>query len=543
MPRARVSKSERRVKSSRSAPDPVRLEVFHQLLAAHCEEAGAVLQRSAASPNIRERRDFSVALFDADARLVAQAAHIPVHLGSAADSVLAARAELELEPGDLVMLNDPYRGGTHLPDVTLVRPVFLPGEARPRFFLVDRAHHADIGGAVPGSMAAAADLLAEGLVIPPVKLRSRGRENEDLRRLFLANVRGADERRVDLAAQEAALERLASRVLELVDEHGVATVEDYAAHLMAYSERIARDVVRRLPAGRFEAEDRLDDDGLGSGPFAVRLTLQRAGDVLHFDWSRSADQARGGINANRSIVVAASVYVLRCLCPERLPTNDGVFRALRVTTRPGSLLEPRAPAPVAGGNVETSQRLVDVGIAALAHALPGRFPAASSGTMVNLTLGGELADGRGFASYETLPGGAGAGPAAAGASAIQTHMTNTRNTPIEDLERRLPLIVRELTVRRGSGGRGARRGGDGLTKTIELRGPAVVSLFAERMRSRPAGAEGGGQGAPLRVTASERDGASVALPAKCSARLPAGTRVRIETPGGGGHGALRGRRR
>ena len=496
-----------------------------------------MLMRSAASPNIRERRDFSVALFDAKGRLISQAAHIPVHLGSAADSVAAVRAELELERGDVAMLNDPYRGGTHLPDVTLVRPVFLARDAAPRFFLVDRAHHADIGGAVPGSMAAASELIAEGIVVPPVKLRVRGRTNHDVLRLLLANVRGADERRVDLAAQEAALERGEERLRALLDEHGLATVDRYAAHLMEYSERIARGVVRSLPAGPFVAEDRIDDDGLGNGPFAIRLTLRARRGELCFDWTRSADQAPGGVNANRSIVVAASVYVLRCLCPERLPTNDGVFRAVRVITRPGSLLEPRARAPVAGGNVETSQRLVDVALDALSHAQKERIPAGSSGTMVNLTLGGTLPDGRAFTSYETLPGGAGGGPTRAGASAIQTHMTNTRNTPVEDVERRLPIVVRSLTVRRGSGGRGRRRGGDGLVKEIELLAPAVVSLFAERMRSAPRGARGGGSGAALRAECTVRAGdPPIDLDAKCSRSLPAGARVRIATPGGGGHG-------
>ena len=534
MAKPRVPAATAAVKARPPAPDPVRLEVFHQLLAALCEEAGAVLQRSAASPNIRERRDFSVALFDRHARLIAQAAHIPVHLGSAADSVRAVQKELELEPGDLAILNDPYRGGTHLPDITLVLPVFLSGGVDPDFYLVDRAHHADVGGATPGSMAAVADLLAEGLIIPPVKLRARGVPSQDIVRMFLANVRGADERRVDLAAQEAALLRAEARLRGLIDAHGLAVVEAYAAHLQDYSERIARAVVGTLPSGVFTAVDQLDGDGLGSGPIRIRLALEARAGALRFDWRNTDDQARGGVNANRGIVTAASVYLLRCLCPERLPTNDGVFRAVEVITRPGSLLEPRFPAPVAGGNVETSQRLVDTGLRALERALGARIPACSSGTMVNLTIGGR---GPGaFTSYETLPGGAGAGATRAGASALQTHMTNTRNTPIEDAERRWPIVVHRLTVRRGSGGRGRRRGGDGLIKEIEVREPAAVSLFAERAQSRPRGSRGGGAGQGLRVAVVGADGRRRKIAEKSSHELETGMRVIVETPGGGGHG-------
>ncbi|MFO1051154.1 MAG: hydantoinase B/oxoprolinase family protein [Planctomycetota bacterium] len=536
MARRSIPSRSARIKSlSPALSDPIRLEVFHQLLAALCEEAGAVLQRSAASPNIRERRDFSVALFDGAGRLVAQAAHIPVHLGSAADSVRAVQRELDLEPGDLAILNDPFRGGTHLPDVTLVLPVFVRGDREPDFFLVDRAHHADIGGATPGSMAAAADLCAEGLVIPPVKLRARGQRVSDVMRMILANVRGADERQVDLAAQESALLRGEERLRALVGEHGLDVVTANTGHLMDYAERIARGVVRAFPRGSFAAEDQLDGDGLGSGPLPIRLELSAQRGRLRFDWRGSADQARGGVNANRGIVVAASVYLLRCLCPERLPTNDGLFRALEVVTRPGSVLEPRAQAPVAGGNVETSQRLVDVGLKALARAMPGRIPACSSGTMVNLTLGGRGA--RSFTSYETLPGGAGAGPSGEGVSAVQTHMTNTRNTPIEDAEHRWPIVVRALHLRTGSGGVGRCRGGDGIVKEIELREPAVVSLFAERELSAPEGVEGGGPGAPLRVALRIGGGTPESLPAKFSRTLPEGARVRIETPGGGGFGA------
>jgi N-methylhydantoinase B len=362
-------------------PDPVRLEVFHHLMAALCEEAGALLQRAAVSPNIRERRDFSVALFDREARLTAQAAHIPVHLGSAADSVAAARAAIDFAPGDVALLNDPYAGGTHLPDLTMVRPVFLRGSRAPDWFLCNRAHHADVGGATPGSMGIAGDLLAEGLVLPPVLLHHRGRPQQDLVRLFCANVRGSDERLLDLQAQAASLERAEQRLRALCDSWGAGVVAEHAGFLMDYSERLGRAELRRLRRGRFHAEDRMEDDGLGNGPFRLRLELEVGPRGLVFDWRRSDAQAKGGINANRSVVLAASVYALRCLCPGRLPTNDGLFRLLRLQTRPGTIVDPIRPAPVVGGNVETSQRLVDVALQALGRALPGQMPASSAGTL------------------------------------------------------------------------------------------------------------------------------------------------------------------
>jgi N-methylhydantoinase B len=487
------------------------------------------------SPNIRERRDFSVALFDARGRLAAQAAHIPVHLGSAADSVAAARAAVPFAPGDVVVLNDPYAGGTHLPDVTMVRPVFLPRSRAPDWFLVNRAHHADIGGATPGSMGAAADLLAEGLVIPPVRLRARGELQRDVWALIGSNVRGADERRIDLQAQEASLHRLERRLCELCSSWGRAEVARYTGFLMDYSERVGRAALARLRRGTFTAEDQLEDDGLGHGPFAVRLRLGISPRGLRFDWSGTDAQATGGINANRSVVLAASVYALRCLCPARLPTNDGLFRLIGLHTRRGSLVDPIAPAPVAGGNVETSQRLVDVALCALGKALPGALPAGSAGTMSNLSVGGVRGDGTAFSFYETLPGGAGAGPSGPGCAAIQTHMTNTRNTPIEELELRYPLRVRSLTVRRGSGGRGARRGGEGMVKELEALLPVAVTFLGERHGAGPPGARGGGRGRPGALSLV-RNGSRRRLPSKTTVALDPGDVLRVETPGGGGDG-------
>jgi len=511
-------------------PDPVRLEVFHQLLAAVCEEAGALLRRTAISPNIRERRDFSFALFDRAGSLVAQAAHIPVHLGSAGDSVAAVRQQLDLAPGDVAVLNDPYAGGTHLPDVTMVRPVFLAREREPAWFLVNRAHHADIGGAVPGSMGVARDLFAEGLVIPPVKLSTNGNYNQDVLRLLKANVRGASERHVDFQAQDASLSLAEKRLRALSEEHGHGTVAAYCRHLMDYAENMVAAVVGEIPKGTYCATEVMEDDGTGCGPYAIKLALAVDGRRLRFDFRGTAGQAQGGINANRSIVTAACVYVLRCLCERRCPTNQGLYRRIEILTEPGSLVDPIAPAPVAGGNVETSQRLVDVCLAALRRALPLEVPANSAGTMSNLSLGGSD-----FAFYETLPGGAGASATTGGSSAIQTHMTNTRNTPVEELELRYPVQVRSLTVRRGSGGRGRHRGGDGMVKELLVLRDSTVTLFAERHKIAPGGSRRGGSGKTGRAVLLST-GPARRLPAKGSVQLKAGDAVLVETPGGGGWG-------
>lgn len=510
--------------------DPIRLEVFQNLLSAVCEESGELLRRTAISPNIRERRDYSCALFDADARLVAQAAHIPVHLGSAAESVRVTLRQVSLVPGDVVILNDPYAGGTHLPDVTMVRPIFLKKSGPPTFLVVNRAHHADIGGSVPGSMGIAADLIAEGLVIPPIKFRTAEAYNDDLLTLLSANVRAPNERIVDFQAQDAALLLAEKRLRQLVEEQGRAATLAYCSHLMDYSEKIVKGVLRAIPDGEYRAEDSMEDDGMGNGPFVIRLSLRIRRGLLTFDFTQTDGQAAGGINANRSIVLAACVYTLRCLCPDRLPTNDGLFRRIRVKTTPGTLVEPLAPAPVAGGNVETSQRLVDVCMAAIAQVLPEVVPAGSAGTMSNVSMGN-----REFAFYETLPGGAGALTGGVGTSAVQTHMTNTRNTPIEEMELQLPLLVRRLTVRRGSGGRGTWRGGDGILKEYQVTAPLTCSVFADRHLAGPTGLRGGGDGKPGRVSI-ERQGRRRKLPSKGTYQLKPGDILRIETPGGGGVG-------
>ena len=471
----------------------------------------------------------------ARAALVAQAAHIPVHLGSARGAVEATVAALDLEPGDIALLNDPFAGGTHLPDLTMVRPVFLTA-GEPDFFAVSLAHHADVGGATPGSMGVATDLLAEGLVLPPVKVRSRGEPVADVLRLIAANVRGAAERMADLAAQEASLVLAERRLRALVEQHGHAMVRDYAGHLMDYSQRLVGAVLGEMPAGTYRAVDSIADDGVGGGPFPIRLALTLSGEGAEFDFRGTAGQARGGVNANPSIALAACVYAVRCLCPARLPTNDGVFRCITLRTERGSLIDPVAPAPVAGGNVETSQRLVDVALRALARACPGVVPAASAGTMSNLSIGGLAARRQAeWAFYETLPGGAGAGPFGGGTSGVQTHMTNTANTPVEELERRYPVRVCRLTLRRGSGGRGRFRGGCGIVKELEFEVDASLSLFAERHVDGPRGLGGGGAGAAGRAVLV-RGGRRQRIAPKSTHEVRRGDRLVVETPGGGGWG-------
>lgn len=517
----------------------LRLEVFHHLFAATAEEMGASLMRSSFSPNIKERRDFSCALFDSRGRMISQAAHIPIHLGSAPLCVEAAIRAVPMGPGDAVILNDPFEGGTHLPDVTLVSPVHLPGSLEPDFYCANRAHHADVGGPTPGSMAPAADVHGEGLRIPPTALVRAGEVDRSLLRLLLANMRVPREREGDLLAQWAANRVGARRLLEMAVEHGAAQLRSRAAQLMDWTCELTRDVIRTVPEGSWSFEDELESAlSNGEETARIRLTLTKRRGLLCFDFTETDDQLSGAVNTPRAVAMAAVFYCLRQLLPAGTPTNDGVLRSVEVKTRPGSLIDARYPAPVAAGNVETSQRLVDVIQGVLAQLWPDRFPAASAGTMSNLTFGGHPAGAESaFAYYETIAGGAGGGPEGPGAHAVQTHMTNTRNTPIEALENQLPVRVLRYTVRRGSGGRGKHRGGDGICRRLRFLQDVRVSFVAERTRRGPWGLLGGGPGgkggARVRLpgTLSDR-----LLPGKCSLDLPAGAELEIRTPGGGAFG-------
>jgi len=498
------------------------LAVFDALFAGIAEEMGEGLARAATSVNIKERRDLSCALFDGDGRLVAQAAHIPVHLGAMALSVRAALDSGPLRPGDVVLLNDPWAGGTHLPDLTAVA-------AAGEFIVANRAHHADIGGAAPGSLGLARDIHGEGLRIPPVRLLKEGRYDEDLMRLFCANVRAPAERRQDLEAQVATLQRGADRLAEARERMGAARLIEAADALRAAARAAALKVVRAIPSGVHMFEDALD------GGLTIRVALEALEDRLRLDFTGTHAQVEEPLNANLAVTLSAATYALALLLPEETPLNEGVHGVIELIAPEGTLVNARYPAPVAGGNVETSQRIVDTVLGALAQAMPERIPAASQGTMNNLTVGGA-----GFTYYETMAGGAGGGPRRAGASAVQVHMTNTRNTPIEALENELPFRVERFEVRRGSGGAGLHAGGDGVRKVVRFLAPCVVHLLTDRRESHPYGIAGGEPGA-LGRNSLLRSGSDdwEELPGRCGFTVEAGDRLRLESPGGGGWGELK----
>jgi N-methylhydantoinase B len=531
--------------------DPIELEVFKHLFHAVAEEMGAALRRTAFSPNIKERRDYSCALFDAAGNVLAMGDHMPVHLGSMPMSVRAAIAELPLAPGDVAMLNDPFRGGTHLPDITVVAPVFV-GRARrnaaPEFFVAARAHHADVGGTYAGSMGPCREIYQEGLRIPPVKIVRAGALDRDILALLLNNVRTPEEREGDLSAQLAACHTGSTRLLELCARYGIARVQRAARALLDYSEKMMRAFLATAPAGSYAAEDVLDDDGVSDAPvrIAVRITFPRATKVASrkprpvvIDFTGSSPQVEGSINAVEAITYSACFYVFRCLLREDVPATAGLMRPIQLIAPEGTVVNARPPAAVAGGNVETSQRIVDVLLRALAQALPEHIPAASSGTMNNLTIGG-MDDRSGkaipFAYYETVAGGSGASAAHDGVSGVHTHMTNSLNTPAEALEYSYPLRVMKYALRAGSGGDGKHRGGDGIVREMEVLADATVTLLADRRKSRPYGLAGGEDGAPGRTEILRADGSTDLMPSKGSTRLRRGERVRIETPGGGGWG-------
>jgi N-methylhydantoinase B len=523
--------------------DPAELEIFKNLFHSVAEEMGAALRRSAFSPNIKERRDYSCAVFDGRGRVVAMGDHMPVHLGSMPMSVAAAVAALPLGPGDIAMLNDPYAGGTHLPDITLVMPVFAPGasKARPPFYVANRAHHADVGGARPASMGLSEEIYQEGLRIPPVLVARGGKIERDVMALLLANVRTPVEREGDLAAQIAACRLGERRLLEIEAKYGASRVALYLDALQTYAERLMRAALRLIPDGRHRAEDFMDDDGFSSSPLRLRVTIEIRGDRALVDFAGTAPACRGSINAVLAITASAVFYVFRCLLGEEVPACAGLMAPIELRAPEGSVVNAQAPVAVAGGNVETSQRIVDVLLRALARALPDRIPAASSGTMNNLSFGGvDPRTGRPFAYYETIAGGMGARPGADGLDAIHTHMTNSLNTPIEALESAYPVRVRRYAVRRGSGGRGRFRGGDGVIREIEFLSRVQGSILSDRRTTQPYGLSGGEPGKPGRnllsvPTASGRLRTS-RMASKASFEAEAGAVLRIETPGGGGWG-------
>ncbi len=521
--------------------DPVELAIFQSAMHSIAEEMGAALRRTALSSNIKERRDYSCAIFDGQCRVIAMGDHMPVHLGSMPTSVQAAVAAIDFKPGDIAILNDPYAGGTHLPDITMVLPVFLPNASQPSFYVANRAHHADVGGRFAGSMGPAEEIFQEGIRIPPVRIVRDGKIDREMLDLILLNVRTPHEREGDLASQIGACRVGERRILEVAAKHGEQKLHALIDELLDYSERLVRAQLRTMPTGEFTAEDWLDDDGVTDAPIkiAVRLRLDPQSAAIHVDFAGSSPQVAGSVNAVRAITLSACFYVLRCLLKDDAPATEGILRPLTLITPAASIVDAVPPAAVAGGNVETSQRIVDVLLRALAKAIPAHIPAASAGTMSNLTIGGvDPRTGEPFTYYETAAGGMGARPGIDGISGVQTHMTNSLNTPIEALEYACPFRVRQYSYRDGSGGAGRFRGGDGLIREVELLTPARLTLLADRRHFRPYGLEGGDEGAAgaaFVVKAGEKE---IELPGKCSRQLDAGDSVRLETPGGGGWGKL-----
>lgn len=523
---------------SRQKPDPAEMAVIGHALHSIAVEMGAALRRTAFSPNIKERRDYSSAVFSAEGGLIAMGDDMPVHLGSMPMSVSAVLAALRLGPGDVALLNDPYRGGTHLPDMTMVAPVFLRGESRPAFYVANRAHHADVGGAHPGSMGPCREIVQEGIRIPPVKLMRAGRMDAQVLAILLANVRTPVEREGDLTAQLGACRVGAARMLELVRRFGQARLLRGARALIEGSERLTRELLAALPAGEWRAEDFLDDDGVTTDPIGIRVTVRNdpARRCALVDFTGTDTQVAGNLNAVYAITWSAVFYVFRCLMPAGAMATAGLMRPVQVIAPEGTVVNAVPPAAVAGGNVETSQRIVDVLLKALAQVLPDRIPAASSGTMNNLSIGGiDPRSGLPYAYYETIAGGLGGSPVDSGASGHHAHMTNSLNTPVEALEYAYPFRVTRYAMRRGSGGVGLHRGGDGLVREIELLGDAQVTLLSDRRRMQPWGLAGGGDGAAGK-SAVIANGAEEILPSKCTRELPSGSRLRVESPGGGGWG-------
>ncbi len=526
--------------------DAITLEIFRNLFISVAEEMGVTLGRTAYSPNIKERRDFSCACFLENGQMIAQAAHIPVHLGAMPASVRAALEAFETwAPGDLVALNDPYLGGTHLPDITMVSPVFVGKTRSPSFFVASRAHHADVGGMSPGSMPLASEIYQEGLIIPPIKLVRSGAAVREVLDIILRNVRTPVERRGDLTAQMAAHRIGERRLLEIVERYGLRETRRHARGLLAYAERLTRAAIERIPDGVYTFSDEMDDDGLpghlpsdwrpGAGP-QIRVAISVEGDEMTVDFSGSSPAVAGPLNAVRAITESATWYVVRCIAGADVPANSGAYVPVRVIVPRGSLLDAEPPHAVAGGNVETSQRVVDVVLGALAQALPERIPAGSLGTMNNLAIGGYDSErGNPFAYYETIGGGAGASPVGDGLSGVHVHMTNTLNTPVEALEYTYPFRIRRYALRQGSGGLGKHRGGDGLVRDIEFLCPAQVTILSERRRLAPYGLQGGRPGAPGRNLLL-RGQEELKLSGKAEFRVGPGDVLSLRTPGGGGWG-------
>ena len=506
----------------------IELSLFSSRLTAVCDEMGAVLRRAAFSTNIKDRLDFSCAVFGPDGGLCAQAAHIPVHLGSMAFAMQGLVAGTNWAPGDVVIVNDPFLGGTHLPDITLISPVYAAGVLAG--FVANRAHHADIGADTPGSMPISCSLEEEGLVIPPTHLQRAGQADAGVLQRIVDATASPVQMQGDLAAQLSANRAGEQRLAELAGSSGLGAFKAGLAAVNRYGARLAEEALAGLPEGRYHFQDVMDDDGLGSEDIPLAVTLDVRGGEVGVDFTGTASQVGGNINCPLSVTAAGVFYVFRCLMPAHTPACAGSFQGIHLTAPEGCLVNARWPAAVAAGNVETSSRIVDVVMGALAQALPDRVPAASQGTMNNLAMGAR-AEGLCWDYYETMGGGMGAGSHRPGLNATQSHMTNTLNTPIEVLEMDFPLRVNRYQLRSGSGGPGKHRGGDGLVREFEFHAPAVVTLLTERRRRQPWGLQGGGAG-----TAGENRYNGKLLPGKITLQVREGEQITVATPGGGGWG-------
>jgi len=509
----------------------IALGIFASRIESVCNEMGAVLQRAAFSPNIKDRMDFSCAVFGPKGELCAQAAHIPVHLGSMTYAMKSIVSSVSWRSGDMLVLNDPFMGGTHLPDVTVIAPLYVDQQCLG--FVANRAHHANIGSNVPGSMPLSTCLKEEGVIIPPCFLIKAGVLQDDvLEQLMGENVDSSVRTQVegDFFAQVSANKRGESRLLSLVSQYSLTAYLDYLDALNDYGARLAQVSINQIPDGEYYFEDYLDCDGAGTENIKIAATVRVSYEGVSVDFTGTDKQVKGNVNCPLSVAAAAVYYVFRCLMPPHAPACAGIFQHIDLIAEPGSLLNARPPAAVAAGNVETSTRIVDVLLGALAQAIPERIPAASHGSMNNVAMGHRGDEGYlCWDYYETMGGGMGASVLGTGQNSVQTHMTNTLNTPIESLEQHYPLRVVRYGVRRGSGGRGHHVGGDGIVREIEFMSPSTVTLLTERRNRPPWGC---GENTDGFTGKNSLNG--INLPPKCCIDVVEGDRLLIETPGGGG---------
>jgi N-methylhydantoinase B len=505
----------------------IELSIFSNRIDAVCDEMGAALQRAAFSPNIRDRLDFSCAVFDADGELCAQAAHIPVHLGSMAYAMAGIVRTIDWQDGDMVILNDPFMGGTHLPDITLIMPVYIDDNLQG--FVVNRAHHADIGAETPGSMPLSSCLQDEGLIISPTRLVKQCEVDRDKLGEIMAAMRNPAESEGDFNAQIAANRLGRARLVELITHMGSVNYQSALRALNDYAEQLALSSFSKIRDGEYHFSDVMDDDGLENEEIVINAHIKVEAGKISVDFAGTAQQVTGNVNCPLSVTAAAVFYVFRCLLPAQAPACAGSFRPIRFTAEKGSLLNANFPAAVAAGNVETSTRIVDVVLGALAEAIPEKIPAASHGSMNNIAMGS--ASQPAWDYYETIGGGMGACAKSDGLDAVQTHMTNTLNTPIESLEMHYPLRIKRYQIRRDSGGAGLHKGGDGIIREFEFLAPAEVTLLTERRTNPPWGLNDGHTACTGVNTLND-----ARVEGKTSRHVKAGDMLRIETPGGGGFG-------